>query len=170
MSGYAQLMMDYIQLRDRFNESQQLITNLKQLWFSDADPWETLYAEEYSKYLGVDIPSSPPLSSDDGQEKTPLQITIEACEKEASDRRAMSSTSGMEHGEVSSVYSIRDAKGVAEVASTLRSIARGETAIHGIQPTTEIRIPMRVLFELVYGEGSFSRPQNPVGLYQRPFD
>jgi hypothetical protein len=104
----------------------------------------------YCDQLGVDIPEVPPLSSNDGQEKDTDEVLSQAEEKES---RSMSGTSGVDSSTLSSVYSISDEKGVAEMAAALRSIACREKALHRIEPSTEVRISVRLLLRLVYGEG-----------------
>jgi hypothetical protein len=110
------------------------------------DDLETYYCDQ----LGVDMPSSSSLSSEDEEE----EILSQAEEKEAANRRAMPQPSEMERRSLSSVYPVSDAKGLAEVAASLRDLALGKESLYRIESTTEIRIPMRLLFRLVHGKGS----------------
>lgn len=115
--------------------------------WSDAD-LQSYYCDQ----LGVDIPSSPPLSSDD--EQTEIEKENAQTSWETSDHRSVSEPSGVECRSLSSVYPVSDAKGLAEVAASLRDLALGKESIYRIEPATEIRIPMRLLFRLVHGKGS----------------
>lgn len=126
---------------------------LRELKLDYADWSDDDLQSYYCDQLGVDIPSSPPLSSSD--DKT--EELVEACfgkdpSQKASSNGTVSGTPSMERSSLSSIYSIRNEKSVAEVASTLRRIACGEANIPGIKPETEVRIPMRLLFRLVHGK------------------
>ncbi len=94
-------------------------------------------------------------SSDEKAKDLRYKKELEATE-EAANRRAMPRSSRMEHGSVPDIHSVSNEKSLAEVATALRSIARREETIHGFEPTTEIRIPMRLLLRLVHGKGSIS--------------
>ena len=115
--------------------------------------WEFVQARmDEDEELGVDTPSSPPLSFSD--EQTEIEKENAQASWETPNYGPLSLPPGVEHSTVSDVYPICDAQGVAEMAAALRCIARGEKTILRVEPTTEIRIPMRLLFKLVHGEGS----------------
>lgn len=129
---------------------------LRELKLDYADWTDEQLQDYYNDQLGVDTPSSPPLSSTDEEETEEL---IEACfgkdlSQETANSRAVPQPSEMERRSLSSIYPVSDAKGLAEVAASIRDLARGEENIYRIEPTTEIRIPMRLLFRLVHGKGS----------------
>jgi len=127
---------------------------LRELKLDYADWSDTDLQSYYCDQLGVDIPSSPPLSSND--EQTEIEKENAQASWETSDNRTVSEPPRMERSTLPDVYTISDEKGVAEMASTLRRIARREEILFGIEPTTEVRIPMRLLRRLVHGEGSIS--------------
>jgi hypothetical protein len=114
--------------------------------------WEFVQARmDEDEELGVDTPSSPPLSSDD--EQTEIEKENAQASWETPSYGPLSVPPRVERGTIPDIYSISDEKGVAEVAAALRSIARREETIHGFEFSTEIRIPMRLLLRLVHGEG-----------------
>lgn len=124
---------------------------LRELKLDYADWSDADLQSYYCDQLGVDMPSSPPLSSDD--EQTEVKKENAQTSWETPDHRTMSKPPGVECSTLPNVYSISDEKGMAEVAAAIRSIARRETTIPGLKPSTEIRVPMRLLLELVYGKG-----------------
>ena len=125
---------------------------LRELKLDYADWSDADLQSYYCDQLGVDIPSSPPLSSDD--EQTEVEKENAQASWKTSDHRSVSEPPRVECSTLPDVYTIRDEKGVAEMASTLRRIERREEILFGIEPTTEVRIPMRLLRRLVHGEGS----------------
>jgi hypothetical protein len=126
---------------------------LREMKLECADLEDDDLKRHYCDQLGVDIPSSPPLSSADAQDQSSFQAPSSKKE-ETSNNRTLRSTPRMECSTLPGVYTIRNEKSMAEMASTLRGIARGETTLYGLEPTTEVRIPMRLLFKLVHGERS----------------
>lgn len=125
--------------------------NLKQeLAEMSDDDLESHYADQ----MGVDIPSSPSLSSTDEEEEVDIEAYFgKSPSQETANRGSLPEPSGMERSKVSDVHSICDEKGMAEMAATLRGIVSREETVHGLQPTTEVRIPVRLLLRLVHGEG-----------------
>lgn len=114
----------------------------------------------YCDTLGVDIPSSPPLSSEDEEEeeeslKPSFPKGALSLDQEAPDYRPLSIPPGMELSTLSHVCAVSDEKGLAEMAATLRSIVCREETVHGLKPTTEVRIPMCLLLRLVHGKDCF---------------
>jgi hypothetical protein len=136
---------------------------LRELKMDSADWNDDELQQYYCDQLGVDIPSSPPLSSDDAQDQSSFQVSFpkKVISKEAYQarletlgNRTLPISSGMERRSLSSIYPVSNAQGMAEVAAALRSIARREENVYGLELTTEVRIPMRLLFKLVHGERS----------------
>jgi hypothetical protein len=125
---------------------------LRELKLDYADWSDADLQSYYCDQLGVDIPSSPPLSSND--EQTDFEKENAQASWETPDHGSVPVTPGVDSSTLPGVYTISDEKGVAEMASTLRRIARREEILFGIEPTTEVRIPMRLLRRLVHGEGS----------------
>lgn len=123
---------------------------LRELKLDYADWSDTDLQDYYCDQLGVDIPSSPSLSSTNEETQDVNQTETS---KETSNHGSLSEPSRMERRSLSRVYPVSNAESLAEVATALRSIARREKTIQGFEPTTEIRIPMRLLFWLVHGEG-----------------
>jgi hypothetical protein len=115
--------------------------------FSDAD-LQTHYCDQ----LGVDIPNSSPLSSDD--EQTEVEKENAQTSWETPNNGSLPEPSGVDSSTVPSIYSVSDAKGLAEVAAAIQSLAYREKTVSGFEPKTEVRIPMRLLLRLVHGEGS----------------
>lgn len=123
------------------------------------DDLETYYCDR----LGVDIPSSPPLSSEEraqrwskaNAQERKEQEEEELTSEETPNHGTVPQPSRMECSPVSGVYQVRNAESMAEVATALRSFTQSEKAVQGFEPTTEIRIPMCMLFRLVHGERGF---------------
>ena len=127
---------------------------LRELKLDYADWSDTDLQSYYCDQLGVDIPSSPPLSSND--EQTEIEKENAQASWETPNNGSLPELSGMDSSTVPSFYSVSDAKGLAEVAAAIQSLAYREKTISGFEPKTEIRIPMRLLLRLVHGEGSIS--------------
>ena len=125
---------------------------LRELKLDYADWSDADLQSYYCDQLGVDIPSSPPLSSDD--EQTEVEKENAQASWETPNNGSLPEPPGVERSTVSGVYPVSDEKSLAEVAAALRSIARREAVIRRIKPETEIRIPMYQLLWLVYGKGS----------------
>lgn len=129
---------------------------LRELKLDYADWSDDDLKSYYCDQLGVDIPSSPPLSSTDEEEEIDIEAYFgKSSSQETANRGSLPQPSGMERSSLPSVYSVSDAQSLAEVAAAIRGIAYREKTIQGFEPKTEIRIPMRLLFRLVHGEGSF---------------
>lgn len=125
---------------------------LRELKLDYADWSDDELQSYYCDQLGVDIPSAPSLSSDD--EQTEVEKENAEASWEAPDNGSLPEPPRVERRSLSSVYPVSDAKGLAEVAASIRDLACGKESIYRIEPTTEIRIPMRLLFRLVHGKGS----------------
>lgn len=94
------------------------------------------FARYYNMTMGVDTPSSPPLSSEaraeqwsaaNAQEKTSLQVldeAIEACQ------RHVSEPSGVDDLTVSLLHTLRDAKSLGEVAPESAVPAEIQASVH----------------------------------------
>jgi hypothetical protein len=127
---------------------------LRELKLDYADWSDAELQDYYCDQLGVDIPSSPSLSSTDEEEEVDIEAYFgKSPSQETANRGSLPEPSGVERSKVSDVHSICDEKGVAEMAATLRGIVSREETVHGLQPTTEVRIPVRLLLRLVHGEG-----------------
>lgn len=129
---------------------------LRELKLDYADWSDDDLQRYYCDQLGVDIPSSPSLSSDDEE----TEELIEACfGKDPSQKTSGNGTvpcpSPVECGPLSGVYQVSNAEGMAEVATALRCFTQSEKTVQGFEPTTEVRIPMCMLFRLVHGETGF---------------
>lgn len=85
----------------------------------------------YANQMGVNIPSSPPLSSDDEETEEDL---VEACFGKAPSEKASGSgsvpcTPPVEHGPLSDVRPLRYEEGVAQMAAALCGIGGSETPV-----------------------------------------
>ena len=110
----------------------------------------------YADQLGVDIPSSPPLSSDDEETEEEL---VEACFGKASTQEtpnggSVSCTPPVEHGPLPGLHPQCNAEGMAKVATAIRRPSCSETPLQGTECTSKVRVPVCVLFGLVHGQGS----------------
>lgn len=127
---------------------------LRELKLDYADWSDDDLKSYYCDQLGVDIPSSPPLSSTDEEEEVDIEAYFgKSSSQETASCGPLSQPPGVERSAVPDIHSVSDEKGMAEMAATLRGIVRREETVHGLQPTTEVRIPMRLLLRLVHGEG-----------------
>lgn len=79
----------------------------------------------YNDQLGVDTPSSPPLSSDDAQEKD--QIYSQA---EESERRSMPGLSSMDPASLSLLHPLGHAQSVGKMATKSPVSPNSQAAIH----------------------------------------
>lgn len=124
---------------------------LRELKLDYADWSDDDLKSYYCDQLGVDIPSAPSLSSDD--EQTEIEKENAQASWETSNNGPLPEPPGVECGTLPSFYQISHEKSMAEMATALRSIARGETTLRRFEPETEVRIPMRLLLRMVHGEG-----------------
>jgi len=152
---------------DQVNQVQQLLEEddyasvhswlqplfLEQLKLSTADMQDDNLEAYYCTQMGVDRPSSPPLSSEERAERWRTANAKEKAQQEDSDEdrhdpkgyaeaeayyRSLPVVPDMEHEPVSIVHQISDAKGLGKMATPSPVPPGSEASLHWVESTPEI--------------------------------
>lgn len=100
---------------------------LRELYIALADMSDDDLQAHYCDQMGVDIPSSPPLSLANAKETDTDEVLSQA---EESERRSMPSSSELDNLAVSLIHSICNAPRVGKVAAKGTIPSAGETPVH----------------------------------------